>query len=269
MLAYAEYEFGMAGNDVPGASPLDPLINIQEIKDASSLADITLVIIHGGNEHCPVPSPKTVKTYRAFAEAGASAVIGMHPHCPQGIEIHNGVPIVYSMGNFLFGYPYAQGRPEKENPWWKGYMVRIVFSKLQETSAGRCGFSASVETIPYTFWPNGTSIEPLTGEEREGFIRYLKQISDIIDDENELNQLWDAWCLMKGPWWIDCFKKAQYPVCADNADAYNAILCLRNGFTCSAHYEVIKNFMRMICEGRIERAAEHVDKLKALMRIGK
>ena len=30
-------------------------------------------------------------------------MIGCHPHVLQGFEYYNGVPIVYSLGNYLFG----------------------------------------------------------------------------------------------------------------------------------------------------------------------
>ena len=36
--------------------------------------------------------------YRHFIDIGAAAVIAMHTHCPQGYEIYNGAPIVYSKG---------------------------------------------------------------------------------------------------------------------------------------------------------------------------
>ncbi|HPZ06373.1 MAG TPA: CapA family protein, partial [Clostridiales bacterium] len=41
-------------------------------------------------------------TGREYLDAGADIVIGAHPHCLQGIEFHNGKPIVYSLGNFWF-----------------------------------------------------------------------------------------------------------------------------------------------------------------------
>ena len=34
--------------------------------------------------------------------AGADAVIGMHSHCMQGVEMYNGKFIAYSLGNFTF-----------------------------------------------------------------------------------------------------------------------------------------------------------------------
>jgi len=40
---------------------------------------------------------------RSVIDAGADCVIGHHPHVVQGIEIYNGKPIFYSLGNLLFG----------------------------------------------------------------------------------------------------------------------------------------------------------------------
>jgi isopropylmalate/homocitrate/citramalate synthase len=42
-------------------------------------------------------------------DAGADAVIGHHPHVPQGIEIRDGVPILYSLGNLTptMGAPFT------------------------------------------------------------------------------------------------------------------------------------------------------------------
>ena len=33
---------------------------------------------------------------------GADAVVGGHPHVTQNIEVYNGKPIFYSLGNFIF-----------------------------------------------------------------------------------------------------------------------------------------------------------------------
>ncbi|MBR0085917.1 MAG: CapA family protein, partial [Lachnospiraceae bacterium] len=41
--------------------------------------------------------------------AGADLVIGAHPHVIQPMEEYNGVLIVYSMGNFVFG---DEGHPQ-------------------------------------------------------------------------------------------------------------------------------------------------------------
>jgi poly-gamma-glutamate capsule biosynthesis protein CapA/YwtB (metallophosphatase superfamily) len=62
---------------------------------------ITIVFPHWGNEYQPAtPSQKYLA--HMFADAGADAVIGAHPHVIQEHEIVNGIPIYYSLGNFIF-----------------------------------------------------------------------------------------------------------------------------------------------------------------------
>ena len=62
-LAFAENELCTATEDSAGSSPLNTLRNIRDISAAAQEADTTVVLIHGGNEHCPVPSPRMVQLY--------------------------------------------------------------------------------------------------------------------------------------------------------------------------------------------------------------
>ena len=70
-------------------------------------ADLVLVMLHAGREYRDVPPDDVRATARGIVRAGADAVIGHHPHVPQGLEWVNGHPILYSLGNFVF----AQHRP--------------------------------------------------------------------------------------------------------------------------------------------------------------
>ena len=45
----------------------------------------------------------TAEAAEALIDAGADCVIGTHPHVVQGVEVYNGKPIFYSLGNFVFG----------------------------------------------------------------------------------------------------------------------------------------------------------------------
>ncbi|MEO7985318.1 MAG: CapA family protein [Gemmatimonadales bacterium] len=78
------------------------------------LVDLLLVTFHGGAEgiaalHTPDGADslgheqrgELRRWARAVIEAGADAVVGHGPHVPRGIEFYRGVPIVYSLGNFL------------------------------------------------------------------------------------------------------------------------------------------------------------------------
>jgi poly-gamma-glutamate capsule biosynthesis protein CapA/YwtB (metallophosphatase superfamily) len=65
-------------------------------------ADLVLVSVHQGLEYRPVPRPDDAAVLRGLVRAGADAVIGHHPHVPQGIEWVDGKPVLYSLGNFVF-----------------------------------------------------------------------------------------------------------------------------------------------------------------------
>jgi poly-gamma-glutamate capsule biosynthesis protein CapA/YwtB (metallophosphatase superfamily) len=120
----AENEFGTIKDDHAGANPLNIVQNFYSIQRTSEEVDYVIVIIHGGHEHYPLPSPRMKETYRFFIEAGASAVVGHHPHCFSGYEVYNNAPIFYSLGNFLF-----DKEKRYTNHWNEGFAVRFRVSK--------------------------------------------------------------------------------------------------------------------------------------------
>lgn len=74
------------------------------VNNASRLADYTIVTIHT-HEHAGrrEQTPEFMHTFaRAMIEAGADVFVGHGPHVLRGIEIYNGKPILYSLGNFIF-----------------------------------------------------------------------------------------------------------------------------------------------------------------------
>ncbi len=64
--------------------------------------DFTIVLAHAGLEHFSVPQIEWRDRYRRFCELGVDAVVGAHPHVPQGYEYWKGSVIFYSLGNFFF-----------------------------------------------------------------------------------------------------------------------------------------------------------------------
>lgn len=61
-----------------------------------------IVMLHWGVEHVDVPSYYQVRDAHRLVAAGADCIVGHHPHCLQTVETYNGVPIYYSIGNFIF-----------------------------------------------------------------------------------------------------------------------------------------------------------------------
>lgn len=80
---------------------------IEQIKAVKDSVDWVFVSIHSGTEYAAAPSDALVKMAHDFIDAGADAVIGHHPHVPQKIEVYNGKPIFYSLGNFAFWQPFS------------------------------------------------------------------------------------------------------------------------------------------------------------------
>jgi poly-gamma-glutamate capsule biosynthesis protein CapA/YwtB (metallophosphatase superfamily) len=65
-----------------------------------------IVMIHWGGEYSFYPLPYQMRQARRMIDHGASLILGHGPHYPQGIEHYRGVPIVYSLGNFIFDEPH-------------------------------------------------------------------------------------------------------------------------------------------------------------------
>lgn len=95
---------------------------MDDIENLSNQTDYVIVFVHAGLEHYPIPLPEIRSFYKKLCDAGASAVVGGHPHAAQGYEYYNGKPIVYSLGNFFF--PYTDGRNLSE---YTSYSVELNF----------------------------------------------------------------------------------------------------------------------------------------------
>jgi len=91
------------------ASYWDPRV-VRLIKSARSQADVVIVSSHGGAEYLHAPPADIVKRYRQFVDAGATLVLGHHPHVPQGVERRGKGVIFYSLGNLSFGSLTARHR---------------------------------------------------------------------------------------------------------------------------------------------------------------
>ncbi|MDR7855599.1 CapA family protein [Tissierella sp.] len=76
---------------------------VNQIIDMKKEVDIVLVSIHWGVELSTSPRKEEMDLAKKLVDAGADIIMGHHPHVLQGIEIYNGKPIFYSLGNFVFG----------------------------------------------------------------------------------------------------------------------------------------------------------------------
>lgn len=106
-LAMDKLSFKLADKTKKRTTPLKKDMDrmIANIQEARRQADYVLVSIHhhsfsGEN---PVNPAEFLKIFaHECIDAGADVILGHGPHELQGIEIYNGKPIFYSLGNFIF-----------------------------------------------------------------------------------------------------------------------------------------------------------------------
>lgn len=165
----------------PGCNPIDfpcAILKIQEAK--AKQADAIIVILHGGHEHYPLPSPRMKAQFRFMIDAGADAVIGHHTHVISGYEIYKEKPIFYSLGNFCFDWPGF-----RNSAWNKGMLLRITFEKGK-----KIGFE-------YDFVDQNdehVGVKMLDADKKAKQEIEIKRLNAIIADDIALQKSFQAYC---------------------------------------------------------------------------
>lgn len=93
-----------AGPDTPGLAVAKPEDVARDVTALKPNVDVVIVTFHGGREYSHKPNAKVRAFTDAALAAGASLVIGHHPHVLQGYSQDDGTLIAYSVGDFVFDY---------------------------------------------------------------------------------------------------------------------------------------------------------------------
>src|SRR5690554_5725925 len=143
-------------------------------QQAKNENDFVFVIVHGGHEYYNLPSPRMQEQYRFYAEQGADLVVGHHTHCISGHEVHQGTPIFYSLGNFLFTKP----NPNEE--WYTGLVLEVnvnegkLTTQLHPVGQSKVDFALTL----------------LSADARTDVLAHVERYSEIICSEGELLEHW-------------------------------------------------------------------------------
>ena len=81
---------------------MEPELLVQVIQEAKANSDYTILYIHWGTESQTDIDWLQEKQAPIYAQAGADLIIGDHPHCLQKMDVVEGVPVIYSLGNYWF-----------------------------------------------------------------------------------------------------------------------------------------------------------------------
>lgn len=140
----------------------DPAVLLESVRALKEQCDYVIVYVHWGIERDERPQEYQRGLGKQYLDAGADLVVGSHPHVLQGIEYYNGKPIVYSLGNFLFG----------------SSIPRTALLQV-EIEAGNDGYRTQLSLIPGS--SSGGYTSTLADEASvNGFYQYVQQISDGI-----------------------------------------------------------------------------------------
>ncbi len=130
-------------NDAPGIAWLDEDMVVEAIQNAKQTlgVDILIVYPHWGWEYQKLASPRQRQLARLMIDSGADAVVGGHPHVTQDMEVYQGKPIFYSLGNFVFdGFNDRDTRT--------GWLIELTFKQAGGISWQINEVSIDVKGVP-------------------------------------------------------------------------------------------------------------------------
>ncbi|MCR5344234.1 MAG: CapA family protein [Butyrivibrio sp.] len=139
---------------------------VSRIKEAKATGAFVIVCIHWGTENKEEIDWWQEKQGPEMVEAGADLIVGAHPHILQKIGYINGVPVVYSLGNFLFNSKELETGLLRANIYKDGQV------KLQ--------FIPAIQS--------GCTVSEATGERKAAVLNHMRQMSAgiSIDDEGNI-----------------------------------------------------------------------------------
>ena len=131
---------------------------METIREAAQSSDFVVAYIHWGTENQAELDWAQLKQAPELIAAGANLVIGDHPHCLQPIGVIQGVPVIYSLGNFWFN-------------------SKTLDTGMVEVTIDETGI------VSYQFIPclqSGCKTTLLQGAEKERVLAYMRSISEGV-----------------------------------------------------------------------------------------
>ena len=175
--AVYSYSYGcgqIVGPGKPGCNASDLKGILTDLKTYGRPGDLQVVCLHMDAEFQATPAPDRMAFCRRLADAGVQMVLCHHPHVPQGLEVHNGALIVYSLGNFVFPMmPYLMAAsPDCDK------------SFLLEVEVDREG-PVGVRVVPVVLDAAGRPVLP-QGEARADLLTMIAERSALLADPDAI-----------------------------------------------------------------------------------
>jgi poly-gamma-glutamate synthesis protein (capsule biosynthesis protein) len=154
-----------AGLDKPGTAFGHEKHVRADVATARQTADIVVVSFHWGQEGKTELRDYQTQLAHAAIDAGASAVLGHHPHILQGVEQYKHGVILYSLGNFAFG--------SFSNTATRSAIALLTFRDRQWRELRMVPLN--VKNAEVVFQPR-----PLVGRDAAEVVEHLQQLSQSL-----------------------------------------------------------------------------------------
>jgi len=138
-----------AAPDRAGSAPLSASACQADARAALAAgAEVVIVFPHWGVEYDATPFDQQQGLARACLDAGADMIIGNHAHWAGALEIHDGKPIWYALGNFVFDQTWSE-------PTMEGITVELTFQAAELRQARMRPHIILDKAQPNFLEPNG------------------------------------------------------------------------------------------------------------------
>jgi hypothetical protein len=112
-----------------GSAPLTASIVRADVRSARAAgADLVIVFPHWGTEYRSKPFAAQQRLARLIIDSGADMVIGNHAHWAAAMEVYEGKPIWYALGNFVFDQTWSE-------PTMEGITLELTFEGAELVQA--------------------------------------------------------------------------------------------------------------------------------------
>ena len=128
---------------------------VDKIKEAREKNAYVIVFVHWGTESATEIDYLQRDQAKEIANAGANLIIGDHPHVLQKIDYVDDVPVVYSLGNFIFNS--------------KTLDTGMVITTLHKNGAVNLQFVPAIQS--------GCCVNEVEGEEKSRILNWMAGIS--------------------------------------------------------------------------------------------
>ena len=138
---------------------------LSRIREAKATGAYVIVCIHWGTENDETIDWWQQKQGPEIVEAGADLIVGAHPHILQKIGYINGVPVIYSLGNFLFNSKDLNTGLLRVNIYTDGH--------------------TGLQFIPCV--QSGCTVNEATGERKVAILNHMREMSAGVSFDDEGN----------------------------------------------------------------------------------